>query len=119
MKIDIRNIQKLENNLCLKCKYIGSCCRKGVWVDLEEAKKIADLELYGEFHYLEKDKDFPSGYKVGTKDYTNNEKCSFLCVDGLCAIHKIDPKLKPSYCKEFPYEDGKLIPRAKELCCLL
>lgn len=99
---------------CAKCKQMDSCCDSGAWVDLEEAKKILSLGLKGDFYHLETDKDFPSGYKVGTS-YEDNS-CSFITPEGLCSIHKIDYNLKPSYCKEFPHENGKLSPLAKSLC---
>jgi Fe-S-cluster containining protein len=99
---------------CLKCTRQHSCCDFGVWVDLEEAKKILDLGLKGDFYHLEKDKDSPSGYRVGTS--VEDNRCSFLTSNGLCAIHKVDYNLKPFHCKEFPYESGKLAPLAKVLC---
>lgn len=101
---------------CSICPQGDSCCESGTWVDLEEAKKILRLGLKGEFFHLEKDKDFPSGYRIGTS--IGYEKCSFLDPDGLCSIHKIDFNLKPLHCKEFPYENGKIAPYAKELCIL-
>jgi Fe-S-cluster containining protein len=99
---------------CLKCRKKNSCCDFGAWVDLEEAKQILSLGLKGDFYHLEKDKDFPSGYKVGTSIEDN--PCSFLTGKGLCAIHKVDYNLKPAHCKEFPYENGKLAPIADVLC---
>ncbi|HAH19708.1 MAG: hypothetical protein A2Y00_04290 [Omnitrophica WOR_2 bacterium GWF2_43_52] len=99
---------------CLKCKEQNVCCDFGAWVDLEEAKKILVLGLKGDFYHLEKDKDFPSGYKVGTSWEDN--QCSFLTSEGLCSIHKVDYDLKPAHCKEFPYENGKLSPLADVLC---
>lgn len=99
---------------CSKCEKQSVCCSYGAWVDLEEAKKIVPLGLKGEFYHLEKDDDFPSGYKVGTS--YENEPCSFLDSKGLCSIHVIDYGLKPAYCKQFPYEDGKLSPWVKHLC---
>lgn len=99
---------------CQECKRQEACCDFGAWVDLEEAKKILSLGLKGVFYHLEKDEDFPSGYKVGTS-YEEN-RCSFLDPQGLCAIHKVNYDLKPAYCKEFPYEDGKLSPFAGVLC---
>jgi Fe-S-cluster containining protein len=109
--------RKAIQSYCLKCPQKGNCCREGVWVDLEEAKKILPLKLDGQFYHLEKDKEFPSGYKVSTS--YQDGPCSFLTYDGLCAIHKVNYDLKPSYCKEFPYEDGELGPEAEELCVLL
>ncbi len=99
---------------CLKCKQQSSCCSFGVWIDLEEAKKILSLGLKGDFYHLEKDEDFPSGYKVGSS-YEDNP-CSFLCADGLCAIHKVNYGLKPLHCKEFPYEKGRLSDLVPVLC---
>jgi Fe-S-cluster containining protein len=102
---------------CLKCKKQHSCCDFGVWVDLEEAKKILALGLKGDFYHLVKDKDYPSGYRVGTS--CEDERCSFLTNEGLCAIHKADYNLKPVHCKEFPYENGKLAPIADRLCLIV
>jgi len=101
---------------CGKCKKQSVCCSFGAWVDLEEAKRIASLGLKGDFHHLEVDKDFPSGYRVGTS--YGNTPCSFLTPQGLCAVHIVDYKFKPSHCKEFPYENKKLSPFAKVLCSL-
>jgi Fe-S-cluster containining protein len=99
---------------CIKCKRKHACCDFGVWVDLDEAKKILALGLKGDFYHLEIDKDSPSGYRVGTS-YEDNA-CSFLTPEGLCSIHSVDYDLKPLHCKDFPYEDGKLAPLADVLC---
>jgi Fe-S-cluster containining protein len=72
--------------------------------------------LKGDFYHLEKDKDSPSGYRVGTS-YEDNP-CSFLTPAGFCAIHKADYELKPIHCKEFPYEKGRLSPFADVLCAV-
>lgn len=102
---------------CLKCREQHACCGFGVWVDLEEAKKILSLGLKGDFYHLEKDENYPSGYRVGTS-YEDNP-CSFLTPAGLCAIHQVDYALKPLHCKEFPYEKGKLAPIADLLCAVV
>ncbi|MDD5108799.1 MAG: YkgJ family cysteine cluster protein [Candidatus Omnitrophica bacterium] len=99
---------------CLKCKDQSDCCRFGAWIDLEEAKKILSLGIKGDFFHLEIDKEFPSGYKVGTS--IEDEKCVFLDPDGLCRIHKVDYAVKPITCKEFPYEGDKIAPIADVLC---
>ncbi|MFA5096223.1 MAG: hypothetical protein WC478_02665 [Candidatus Omnitrophota bacterium] len=102
---------------CRECRDQRECCRLGAWVDLDEAKKILDLGIKGgDFFHLEKDDDYPSGYRVGTS--VEDEQCSFVTRDGLCAIHKIDYGLKPTHCKEFPYENGRLSPIAKYLCLI-
>jgi len=87
----------------------------GAWVDLNEAKKILELGIRGaDFFHLEKDSDYPSGYRVGTS--IEDEVCVFLGKDGLCKIHKKNYYLKPLHCREFPYEKDKLSPLAKYLC---
>ncbi len=102
---------------CQKCDKQHSCCDFGAWVDLEEAKKILSLGLKGDFYHLEKDKDFPSGYRVGTS--VEDNRCSFLTSKGLCSIHRVNYNLKPSICKEFPYENGRLSPFADVLCSVV
>ncbi len=99
---------------CLKCRNQADCCRFGAWIDLEEAKKILALGIKGDFFHLEIDRDFPSGYKVGTS--YEDEPCAFQDIDGLCRIHKVDYNLKPLTCKEFPYEGDKIAPIADVLC---
>lgn len=111
-------MRKKKEVQCHKCTTQSRCCRLGAWVDLEEAKKILELKIKGgDFFHLEEDDSFPSGYKVGTS--YEDEPCVFMTRDGLCAIHKIDYNLKPSHCKEFPYDNGRLSPIAKYLCVLV
>lgn len=102
---------------CRKCSWPASCCQGGSSIDLEEAIKILPLGLQGEFFHLEKDKDFPSGYRIDTS-YEDNP-CSFLTAEGLCAIHKVGYNLKPANCREFPNNaDGTISSDAKILCAL-
>jgi Fe-S-cluster containining protein len=107
-------IKKKEIINCCECRTPADCCRLGAWIDLEEAKKIVSLGIKGDFFHLEKDEDFPSGYKVGTS--YEDEPCSFLDAKGLCSIHKVGYHLKPNTCKEFPYEDKKISSFADVLC---
>ncbi len=100
---------------CRKCKTQEECCLTGAWLDLEEAKKILKLRIKGgDFFHLKKDKSYPSGYVTSTS--VGDSPCVFLTPDGLCSIHKIDYSLKPTHCKEFPYENGKISPFTKYLC---
>jgi hypothetical protein len=107
--------KKKEIIHCHKCKTQSYCCKYGAWIDLEEAKKILGLKLKkGDFFHLEKSREFPSGYCVGTS--YEDEQCSFLDKDGLCLIHKVDYTFKPVTCKEFPYENNELSDFADVLC---
>jgi len=99
---------------CLVCKTQADCCRMGAWIDLEEAKKILSLGVKGDFFHLERDKDFPSGYRIGTS--YEDEPCSFLGPDGLCAVHKVSYRHKPKTCKDFPYEDDEISSFVDVLC---
>lgn len=114
------NNKKMENKTeetvidCMSCKTQADCCRLGAWIDLEEAKKIATLGLKGEFFQLERDADFPSGFRIGTS-YDDNP-CTFLDPDGLCSVHKKDYSYKPVTCIEFPYEDNELSSYVSVLC---
>lgn len=100
---------------CRKCKAQYECCLTGAWLDLDEAKNILKLRIKGgDFFHLARDKKYPSGYRTSTS--VGDSPCVFLTPEGLCAIHKIDYALKPSHCKEFPYENGKLSPFVKYLC---
>lgn len=113
MEVEFKD--KKFNYNCDSCKVKGfSCCQKGVWVDLENAKDIQQLDLYGKFENLQQDKEYPSGWKIHTK--VNGKGCSFLTVDGLCSIHKLSYELKPEYCKEFPLENNEVKPYAFQLC---
>jgi Fe-S-cluster containining protein len=109
--------KKIRENICGECRSQSDCCRRGAFADLEEAKKIVELGLKGEFFQMEKDSDFPSGYRIGTS-YEDNP-CTFLDPDGLCSIHKIDYHLKPKSCKDFPWENDEPSPYSHVLCTVL
>lgn len=103
------------------CKCSGECCLYGVYMDLNEAKRILNnknklIPLFDEtqtkdinkwFEPPEKDEDFESGVAIGTE--INNHKCTFLDKDGLCTLQKLALnegeykwKYKPEYCILFP-----------------
>ena len=71
----------MEKIDCKKCPNPEHCCQLGAWADLKEAKKILELNLKGEFFQLERDHNFPSGYKLGTS--YEDDPCTFLDPDGL------------------------------------
>jgi len=117
MADDKKNSKKIKSGRsidCLQCKTQSDCCRLGAWIDLEEAKRIISSGIKGDFFHLEKDKSFPSGYRIGTS--YEDETCSFLGSDGLCLVHKKDFGLKPITCKEFPYENNRISSFADVLC---
>jgi Fe-S-cluster containining protein len=99
---------------CLACKTQSDCCRLGAWIDLGEAKRIISRGIKGDFFHLEKSKDFPSGYCIGTS--YEDEPCSFLDSAGLCRIHKVDYRLKPKTCRDFPYDNNRIAYFADVLC---
>lgn len=101
---------------CDNCKTQADCCKLGAWIDLDEAKKISERGIKGEFFHLEKDTSSPSGWRIGTS--YEDEKCTFLDPDGLCRVHKTDYNLKPKTCIEFPYENNKISYIAGSLCTL-
>jgi len=109
----------MEKIDCNKCPQQSTCCQTGVWVDLEEAKRIltSGHKFPGSFFEFEKDDSYPSGFRVGTS--LGDNPCTFLTEDGLCSIHKISYDLKPASCKEFPLEHGKPAPYLDELCYLI
>jgi len=114
--------RKIKTFDCAECSQQAYCCQEGAWVDLDEALKITTLRLDGVFTNLRKDKSFPSGYKVSTSRVvtpTKDSPCSFLTDDGLCSVHKVDYDLKPTFCREFPYENGKITPISRYYCLLL
>jgi len=124
----------------------GTCCKYGVFADIEERRLIlAHTELirrhlepqqeqnpdeWFEHNEIE-DKDFASGRAVGTqaRDYG----CVFLDRDGRCTLQKaaiasgMDPyALKPFYCVAFPIaiDEGVLVVDDIELeqrvpCCTI
>jgi len=109
-----KKIKSRKSIDCAQCKTQSDCCRIGAWIDLEEAKKIISAGIRGDFFHLEKDKSFPSGYRIGTSH--EDDVCSFLGPDGLCLIHKKNFGLKPVTCKEFPYENNRISYFTDVLC---
>lgn len=116
MKTKKKN-KNARHDHCKECRTQADCCKFGAWIDLEEAKEIVSRGIKGDFFHLEKDADYPSGFRVGTS-YEDNS-CSFLGADGLCSIHKVDYSLKPVTCREFPYEKDKISPFADVLCTVI
>jgi len=97
---------------CKGCKG-GDCCQDGVDVDLAEAKRISRLKLKIRkpwFEDLFKDEGSPSGWAVGT--VVRNNRCVFQDTNKRCRVYSV----RPRYCREFPYENGRPAPFYKELC---
>ncbi len=104
-----------------ECDCSGECCHYGVYTDRDECKVILSMQdeikqnldetqtpvVEKWFEPEEEDKDFASGFAVGTE--LHNGKCVFLDKKGLCTIQKISMqkqefkwKNKPIYCILFP-----------------
>lgn len=89
------------------------CCKEGVAVDIEHAKKISSLSLTLKkpwFQDLYQDNDFPSGWSVNT--IVRDGSCVFQKKNKQCRIYKD----RPSSCREFPYENGEIFKNLGYLC---
>jgi len=99
-------------DVCKAC-ITGTCCREGVDVDIEEAKKISRLSVsvkkpwFGDFFY---DKDLPSKWGVST--VVRDGRCVFQSQDKKCLIYKN----RPRYCRDFPIELGGIAEWYDYLC---
>lgn len=109
MKKTNKSAKRVECRLCGK----GKCCREGVEVDLFEVARILKTKLdipKPWFRYLGRDKSFPSGHKFST--VIRNRRCVFQNDQMRCAVYNI----RPTYCAEFPMEDGKIAEFFRVLC---
>lgn len=92
------------DQICKNC-ITGSCCKDGADVDIEQAKKISRLKIAIKkpwFEGLHEDKHLPSGWAVGT--IARNGRCVFQDKNKRCRIYEH----RPRYCREFPYEQGRI-----------
>ncbi len=90
------------------CK--ANCCKNGVWVDAEEAKRIqAEVlkrdslaDLHDKVLWSEEDEDtdyFPTGKGVGTNLQSPEGPCIFLGTDYKCRIYEF----RPNFCADYPF----------------
>ncbi|KER10359.1 MAG: hypothetical protein HY22_05690 [[Candidatus Thermochlorobacteriaceae] bacterium GBChlB] len=90
------------------CK--ANCCKNGVWVDAEEAKRIqAEVlkrdslaDLHDKVLWSEEDEDtdyFPTGKGVGTNPQSPEGPCIFLGSDYKCRIYEV----RPHFCADYPF----------------
>lgn len=110
MKKKARHRPGLE--MCEQC-YVGTCCREGVEADLFEVARILKMDLdipRPWFDFLGRDKRMPSGYKFST--VLKKRRCIFQDDNMRCRIYEI----RPRYCLEFPFENGKIAPFYRDLC---
>lgn len=112
MKQHTHITKKKTYELCKTCS-TGSCCRDGVDVDLNEAKRITKLKVNiekpwfkGFFH----DPDLPSKWGVGMT--IRDGRCVFQTKKYRCRIYKNRPK----YCRDFPFEFGNIAEFFHYLC---
>jgi len=106
-------IEEELSQICTTCK-TGSCCQDGVDVDLEEAKKISQLNNINLkkpwFENLFQDSDMPSGWAVST--IVRDGRCVFQKSNYKCMIYEH----RPSFCREFPLEMGRVAEYYDYLC---
>ena len=110
--IDHKKLKIHDPALCRECT-LGACCRYGVEVDLFEAARILakDLAIARPwFHFLRRDKRFPSGFVFGTN--LRKRRCVFQGHDRRCVIYDV----RPRFCREFPLEDNRRAPDYLILC---
>lgn len=101
-----------DTAVCIECDQ-GTCCREGVEVDLLEVARILERPLdlpKPWFKFLGRDKKFPSGYKFTT--LLKNRRCIFQNGRMRCRVYEI----RPRFCVEFPFEEGKKAPYYHSLC---
>lgn len=112
---------------CDVSKCFGQCCDWGVYMDKDYKDVILKykddiISVMDENQHkdtnewfekeLEEDKDFPSGYAIGTEVYKTpqgKEQCVFKDKNGFCSIQNASIKLgkhkweiKPKYCIMYP-----------------
>lgn len=108
-----KNIVKHPNpHNCRVCNK-GACCAQGVEVDLFEVARILKKPLNLKkpwFYFMGPDKEFPSGFNFSTT--LRNGRCVFQDSRFRCRIYEI----RPRYCAEFPFENGKKAPYYHALC---
>ncbi len=114
MKMDnsIKISKRRLTKVCKTCA-TGSCCKDGVDVDLEEAKKISQLDINLEKPWFDKpfeDSDMPSGWAVST--VTRDGRCVFQASDYRCRIYEH----RPVFCRDFPLEMGQIAEHYDYLC---
>lgn len=91
----------------------GSCCQDGVDVDLEEAKRISMLNLDLKKPWFEKlfqDSDMSSGWAVST--VVRDGRCVFQKSNYKCIIYEH----RPTFCRDFPLEKGRIAEFYHYLC---
>lgn len=112
---------------CLLTECNGACCAGGVWLNPDEMPRILDWikaikkqlpkDRHDEskwFHTGERDKNYHTGYEMGTTTaydplLPDNTCCVFLKPDRMCALQVVSqekglgwPGLKPFYCALYP-----------------
>ena len=99
-------------SMCTTC-VTGSCCKDGVEVDLEEAKRISKLNINLRkpwFVNLLEDSEMPSGWSVSTT--VRHGRCVFQRKDYKCMIYEY----RPTFCRDFPLEKGRIAEFYNYLC---
>lgn len=112
VQVDHEKLKIHDPVLCGQCT-LGACCRFGVEADLFEVADILKLDLGISkpwFHFLRRDRRFPSGFVFGTE--LRDRRCIFQGPDRRCRIYSV----RPRFCREFPLEDSRRAPDYLILC---
>lgn len=108
-------MQKFLDQIVTECPGCcsGSCCKEGVELSKDEIKAIIFFNPAVKKPWFRKvDKlcnpEAGSEYETVLRSGT----CVFQAKDKRCIVYPV----RPSYCRQFPLEDGKLAPFYEPLC---
>lgn len=121
LAVDPKLLLARYDHHCASSNCDGSCCARGVWVDLGQRAEILAAAAVIQRHMepdqehdpgrwfggeIKTDADFPSGQAIGTETYHGG--CVFLDSSRRCVLHIVDDReplatrLKPFYCRIYP-----------------
>lgn len=100
------------SNECLVCAS-GSCCQEGVDLSKEEIRRIVAFNPVVKKPWFGKsDKIYNPEPGFEYETLLSDARCVFQAPDKRCLIYPV----RPSHCREFPFEDGKLAEYYEPLC---
>lgn len=103
-----------DEKACERCK-IGSCCYEGTELSAEEVKRVIAFDPDVPkpwFRLVEKHEGLDPRYPFST--IVRDGSCVFHDKNNRCMIYPV----RPGFCREFPFENGKAAPYYQRLCIL-